>query len=69
MSSVTFTVPNISCDHCTATIRRVVGELEGVKSVGADVDSKRVEVTFELPATVDAIVETLKEWDYPPATD
>lgn len=68
MAQTVFTVPNISCSHCTATIERVVGELEGVQSVRADVESKRVEVVFESPATQEAIVEAMTEWDYPPAS-
>ncbi len=61
-----FEVPNISCAHCVATIERVVGEIEGVASVAASADSKLVEVEYKPPATREAIVAVLTEWDYPP---
>ena len=36
MTTVTYTVPAISCGHCTHTIETEVGELQGVQSVKAD---------------------------------
>jgi copper chaperone CopZ len=50
-----------------ATIERVVGELDGVTAVAADADTKKVEISFDAPATRDQIVATLTEWDFPPA--
>ena len=47
MNQVSYTVPNISCDHCIATIVRVVSELDGVESVTGDVPSKRVAIAFD----------------------
>ena len=67
MDTVQYTVPNISCGHCVATITRVVTALPGVRQVTGDVDSKRVEVEYDPPATPEQIVETMTEWDYPPA--
>jgi copper chaperone len=67
MESIEFKVPAISCGHCVSTIQRLVGELEGVKVVHADVATKRVSVTFGPPATRQAIVAVLEEWDFPPA--
>jgi len=40
-----FTVPSISCGHCTQTIEDRVSALADVVSVTADVDSKLVTVT------------------------
>jgi copper chaperone CopZ len=67
MQTVTYSVPNISCNHCTHTIQMEVSELEGVKSVQADVNSKMVTVSFEPPATDEAIQALLAEIDYPVA--
>ena len=47
MNTVTYTVPNISCVHCVHTIKTEVGELNGVKSVEADLESKKVTVGFD----------------------
>ena len=62
-----FEVPNISCPHCAMTIKRELGELEGVASVDADVETKTVEVKWEAPATWDSIRELLTEINYAPA--
>ncbi len=31
--TITYTVPAIHCDHCAASIKEEVGEVEGVESV------------------------------------
>jgi copper chaperone CopZ len=43
-----------------------LSDLPGVKEVSADLESKKVEVVFDLPATEEEIIETLKSIDYPP---
>jgi copper chaperone CopZ len=67
MPSKTFTVPNISCNHCVMTIKREVGELAGVSSVTADAATKSVSVTWKSPATWETIESLLTEINYPPA--
>lgn len=69
MSSKTFVVPSISCGHCTHTIETELSEVAGVQSVKADVNSKQVSVTWQEPATWDAIVATLQEINFPPANE
>jgi copper chaperone len=66
MSSKTFTVPAISCDHCVRSIKTEVGEIAGVASVEADSKSKVVTVSWDTPATWDQIKATLTEIEYPP---
>lgn len=66
MTTVTYTVPKISCGHCVHTIQMEVGDLEGVQSVKASNETKQVEVVFEAPATEDKIVALMKEINYPP---
>ena len=65
MKTVTYTVPNISCKHCTHTIAMELSELEGVSEVDADVQTQLVKVTFEEPATEQEIIDTLAEINYP----
>ena len=67
METIEYSVPGISCAHCVATIRRVVGEIPGVQSVDADVASKRVTVAFRPPASRESIAAVLTEWGFPPA--
>ncbi|GMV33917.1 MAG: copper chaperone [Chloroflexi bacterium CFX1] len=65
MTTVTYTVPAISCGHCTHTIETEVGELQGVQSVKAEVDSKKVTITFDAPADEAKIKALLAEINYP----
>lgn len=65
MTTVTYTVPAISCAHCTHTIQTEVGELQGVQSVKADEATKKVEITFETPASEAVIKALLAEINYP----
>lgn len=67
MEEKTVTIPNISCGHCVATVKREVEELEGVRSVEGDSKTKSVTFRFEAPATWRAVVELLGEIGYPPA--
>jgi copper chaperone len=66
MSSKTFTVPAISCDHCVRSIKNEISEIAGVASVEADSKSKVVTVSWDDPATWDQIKATLTEIEYPP---
>jgi copper chaperone len=66
MTTKTFTVPNISCGHCTRTVEMEVGEVAGVESVTADVNTRQVTVEWEAPATWDKIKSVLEEINYPP---
>ena len=65
MTTVTYSIPNISCGHCIHTIQSEVGELAGVKSVQADLDTKQAVITFDAPATEELIKRLLAEIDYP----
>jgi copper chaperone CopZ len=67
MTTVKYSVPNISCGHCVHTIQMEVSEVEGVQSVKADQESRAVEITFDAPATEDAIKAILAEINYPAA--
>ncbi|MDX1615111.1 MAG: heavy-metal-associated domain-containing protein [Candidatus Promineifilaceae bacterium] len=67
MQSKTFTVPNISCGHCTHTVEMELSELAGVNKVEADLDSRQVVVEWGDPATWEQIKATLVEINYPPA--
>lgn len=66
MTSKTFTVPNISCGHCTHTIEMEVGDLAGVTQVKAVEETKQVTVEWEDPATWNQIQALLQEINYPP---
>lgn len=65
MTTVTYTVPAISCGHCVHTIQTEVADLAGVKSVVAHEDTKKVEITFDAPADERQIKTLLAEINYP----
>jgi copper chaperone CopZ len=67
MSTVTYSVPNISCGHCVHTITTELKGLAGVREVRASAETKRVEVSYEAPATAAAIESLLAEINYPVA--
>ncbi|NPV76307.1 MAG: heavy-metal-associated domain-containing protein [Anaerolineae bacterium] len=66
MTSVTYTIPNISCNHCVHTIKNELSDLEGVKTVEADVNTRKATIIFESPATEEEIINLLNAINYPP---
>ena len=65
MSTLTLRVPNISCAHCVHTIQTELGELPGVSQVEANEQTRVVTVSFEPPASREAIEALLAEINYP----
>lgn len=65
MTTVTYSIPAISCMHCVHTIKTELSDLPGVKAVEADPQSKQAVITFEPPATEETIKSLLKEINYP----
>jgi len=67
MTTVKYSIPNISCGHCVHTIQTELSDIEGVKSVNADQETRTAVITFEPPATEAQIQKLLAEIDYPVA--
>jgi copper chaperone len=67
MNTVTYKIPNISCNHCVHTIQTEVSELEGVHTVVADAGAKTATITFGSPANEEVIKNLLAEINYPAA--
>lgn len=65
MTTVTYQIPNISCNHCVHTIQAEVKDLQGVVDVRADANSKQAVIEFNLPATEEQIKALLAEINYP----
>ena len=60
MSTLTYNVPDISCDHCKHAIESEVSQVQGVESVDVDVQAKTVTVSgdsLDQAAIVGAIDE------------
>jgi copper chaperone len=67
MERQTFSIPSISCGHCTASIENELKELEGVADVSSDILAKTVTVQWQPPMSRETIIDTLKEINYPAA--
>jgi copper chaperone CopZ len=67
MENRTVTVPDIGCGGCVSTIQNALGEISGVQSVQGDVDGRQITVSFDTPASWEAIRAKLVEIEYPPA--
>lgn len=67
MTNVTYSVPNISCGHCVRTIQTNLAQVTGVSSVKADPAGKKVEITFDTPASEDILKAKLAEIRFPVA--
>ncbi|MBU1157172.1 MAG: heavy-metal-associated domain-containing protein [Proteobacteria bacterium] len=65
METKTVNIPDISCGHCLAAVKREAGEVKGVKSVEGDVATKQVTIKWDAPATWDQIAVALKDAGYP----
>jgi copper chaperone len=65
MNNVPYSVPAMHCGHCTHTIEMEVSELQGVQAVKADLGTKKVQITFDAPASEEKIKALLAEINYP----
>jgi copper chaperone len=68
MARTILSVPDISCDHCKATITKALTPVAGVQAVDVDVPAKQVRVDYDASALdVDRLKALLAEEDYPVA--
>ena len=63
----TFKAPDIECDGCANSIRRALGNVQGVSEVAVDVDAKTVQVTHEGSATTQVVADALDRAGFPAA--
>ncbi|MDZ4087539.1 MAG: heavy metal-associated domain-containing protein [Tabrizicola sp.] len=56
-------VPDMSCNHCKATIEAALGSVPETGTVTVDLTTRQVEVTG--PAPVDALIQALDQAGYP----
>jgi copper ion binding protein len=64
MTSISLSVPEISCDHCKNSIEGAVGELAGVDKVEVIIDARTVDVSFDSPTDVAAVVAAIEGQGY-----
>lgn len=59
----TLSVPDMSCNHCKATVEAALGAVPQAGSVTVDLTSRKVEVAGPAPAA--ALIEALDKAGYP----
>lgn len=64
MTQATLSVPDISCDHCKMSIEGAVNELDGVDKVEVAIDDRTVDVSFDSPTDMNAIVAAIEGQGY-----
>ena len=62
----TFSVPDMSCDHCKRTIEKALAGVTGAAPVHVDLESRQV--TTEGAAETGTVVSALAEVGYPATT-
>jgi copper chaperone CopZ len=62
-STISYSVPGVSCAHCKQAIEGEVSQVEGVESVDVDIEAKTVTVVAE-PLDEAAIVAAIDEAGY-----
>lgn len=63
MSTLTYSVPGVSCAHCKHAIETEVSKVQGVDAVAVDVDAKTVTVDGEALEET-AIIAAIDEAGY-----
>ena len=65
MTTITLSVPDISCAHCKTSIEGAVSPLAGVDSAEVEIDARTVEVKYDESAVdLDAIIAAIDEQGY-----
>jgi copper ion binding protein len=64
MSTSTYTVTGMTCEHCVASVTEEVSELDGVQAVQVDLPTGAVTVTSTDPLPEDAVRTAVEEAGY-----
>jgi copper ion binding protein len=64
VTTSTFTVTGMTCEHCVGAVREEVGRIPGVTAVVVDLGTGQVTVTSEAPVTADDVRAMVDEAGY-----
>ena len=64
MSTSTYAVTGMTCDHCVSSVTEEVGEIDGVTEVGVDLPTGTVTVTSTGELSADTVRAAIHEAGY-----
>jgi copper chaperone len=64
MSTTTYTVSGMTCDHCVRAVTEEVSKVDGVEMVDVELDSGRMVVTSEGEVSDEAVAAAVDEAGY-----
>ncbi|BBG03689.1 MULTISPECIES: heavy-metal-associated domain-containing protein [Pseudonocardia] len=64
MSTATYTVTGMTCQHCVSSVTEEIGEISGVTDVSVDLPTGAVTVTSDADISADAVREAVREAGY-----
>ena len=64
MSTTTYTVTGMTCEHCVRSVSEEIGELPGVQAVDVALESGAVTVTSDAPLDQAAVRAAVEEAGY-----
>lgn len=59
MKKITFSIPEISCGHCTSSIESALKELAGINTVSTSIENKSATVEFTAETDEATIIEAI----------
>ena len=59
MKKITFSIPEISCGHCTSSIESALKELAGINTVSTSIENKSATIEFTAETNEAAIIEAI----------
>lgn len=64
-TSTTFSAPDIMCDGCADSIKRVLGRASGVSDVQIDINAKTVTVAHDASTPAQSVADALDRAGFP----
>ncbi|PKB30313.1 heavy-metal-associated domain-containing protein [Pseudonocardia alni] len=64
MSTASYTVTGMTCQHCVASVTEEIGEISGVTDVAVDLPAGAVTVTSDGEVSPDAVRDAVHEAGY-----
>jgi copper chaperone len=64
LSSTTYTVKGMTCDHCAGSVTAEVAKISGVTDVSVNVAAGRLTVVSSEPVSASAVEEAVEEAGY-----